>query len=70
MGKLLPNNRSSTNKEMATVGMDTYQFANLSIHPEMVQEIEQLERKFKQELGETITLIAFASKEAKSQTKQ
>jgi hypothetical protein len=48
------------------MGFDTYRFANLSVHPEMVQEIEALEQKFKQELGETITLIAYEATDSKN----
>ncbi|MFK7693327.1 hypothetical protein [Paenibacillus sp. HJGM_3] len=44
------------------MGMDAYKFADLSVHPEVVRDIQALEHKLKEQLGETITLIAFESK--------
>ncbi|MDF2650743.1 MAG: hypothetical protein K0Q73_6548 [Paenibacillus sp.] len=41
------------------MGQDEYKFANLSVHPDLILEIEKLENKFKEELGEEITLIAY-----------
>ncbi len=39
---------------------EKYRFANLSVHPDLIQEIEKLESKCKEKIGEDITLIAYS----------
>lgn len=48
--------------------MESYQFANLGIHEELMQDLRNLESHMKEELGYEVALIAYTKEKDGVQT--